>query len=200
MASVFRTTATWQGFLGSPGYSKLSFIDVVGTAGANGVTAATRTFFNAFANFIPSGATIQVAREVAEYDEVSGTLLGELAATSTPAIITGAAASVYSGGSGMFVGWRTGTIWQGRRVQGRTFLVPMSGINEANGTLTSAVIAAAQSAADALIADPSSVFAIWARRFTLGTDNKPHQTNGAAFQTQSAFIRDQASGLRTRRS
>lgn len=199
MASVFRTTATWQGFIGAPGYTKLSFIDVTGSAGADAVTAATRTFLNAFAAVLPQGASVQVAREVAEHDEVTGQLIGELAAASTPAIISGTAIGAYSGGSGLFVGWRTGTIWQGNRVQGRTFIVPAVGVNESNGTLTPAVIASAQSAGDALISDATTVFAIWAKRFTIGTDGKPHQTNGAAFQAQTAFVRDRASGLRTRR-
>lgn len=198
--SVFRTTATWQGFQGAPGYTKLSFIEVVGTAGADAVTAATRTFLAAFANALPTASTIQVAREVAEYDEVTGTLLQEISATTTPAVISGAANLAYAGGAGMFVGWRTGTIWQGRRVQGRTFIVPQAGIYFTDGTLTSTAISAAQSAADALIADPNSVFAIWAKRFTIGTDGKPHQTNGAAFQAETAYVRDVASGLRSRRT
>lgn len=199
MASVFRTTATWQGFIGAPGYTKLSFIGVVGTAGADAATAATRTFLNAFATWVPTGGTIQVAREVGEYDEVTGQLIGEIAAASTPAVINGTFAATYAGGSGAFIGWRTGTIWQGHRVQGRTFITPAGGIYEANGTLTSAAIATAQSAGDALIADSTTVFAIWAKRFTVGTDGKPHQTNGAAFQVQTAFMRDRASGLRSRR-
>lgn len=199
MASVFRTTATWQSFIGAPGYTKLAFINVVGTAGADAVVAATRTFMFAFAPSIPAGTTIQVAREVAEYDEVTGTLIGELAAATTPALITCTGAGNYAGGSGFFVGWRTGTIWQGHRVQGRTFIVPSVGGFEANGTLTSGQIAAAQSAGDALIGDATTTFAIWAKRFTVGTDGKPHQTNGAAFQTTTAFVRDRASGLRTRR-
>jgi hypothetical protein len=199
MASVFRTTATWQGFIGAPGYTKLSFIEVVGTAGADAVTLATRTFLNAFALEIPSGTTITVAREVGEYDEVTGQLIGELSASVTPTAITGGTSSPYAGGSGFFVGWRTASIWQGNRVQGRTFIVPAVGVNESNGTLTSALIATAQSAGDALIADPNTVFAIWAKRFAVGADGKPHQSNGAAFQATSAFVRDRASGLRSRR-
>jgi hypothetical protein len=199
MASVFRTTATWQGFIGAPGYTKLSFIEVVGTAGADAVVAATRTFLQAFVSYIPNSAVISIAREVGEYDEVGGQLIGEISASAAPANVTGTSALAYSGGSGLFVGWRTASIWQGNRVQGRTFIVPAAGVNEINGTLTPSVIAAAQSAGDALIADPNSVFAIWAKRFTIGTDGKPHQTNGAAFQATSAFVRDRASGLRTRR-
>lgn len=199
MASVFRTTATWQGFIGAPGYTKLSFISVVGTAGADAANAATRAFLFSFVPFIPSGATIAIAREVGEYDEVSGQLLGEVAGSTTPAIITGTASTAYSGGSGLFVGWRTGTIWQGNRVQGRTFIVPAVGVNETNGTLTPGAIATSQTAGDNLIADPNSTFAVWAKRFTVGTDGRPHQTNGAAFQVETAYVRDRASGLRTRR-
>jgi hypothetical protein len=201
MASVFRTTAVWQGFIGAPGYTKLSFLAVVGTAGADAATAATRTFLNAFATAMPSGTTIQVQREVGEYDEASGLLLGELTAAATPAPISGTSVNKYIGGSGLFIGWRTNTIWQGRRVIGRTFIVPQeSTAFDTDGTLTSSTLAGAQSAGNALIADANTTFAVWARLMTTGADGKPHQTNGAAFQVITSYVKDQASGLRSRRA
>ena len=201
MASVFRTTAEWQGFIGAPGYTKFSFLAVTGTAGADAAVAATRGFFLPLAPGLPSGLSIQVKKEVGEYDEVSGLLLGELSATASPAVINGASVAKYVGGSGIFVGWRTGTIWQGHRVIGRTFVAPYeSTAFDTNGTLTSSTIAAFQSAGDGLIADSSTTFAIWARKMTIGSDGKPHQTNGAAFQVLTAYVKDQASGLRSRRA
>lgn len=200
MASVFRVTAVWSGFLGAPGYTKFSFLNVVGTAGAGSVTNAARTFINSFAAAMPSGTTVQVAKEVGEYDEVTGQLIGELSATATPAPISGLSVAKYVGGSGLFIGWRTGAIWQGRRVIGRTFIVPQeSTIFDTNGTLVSATLASAQSAADAFIADSNSVLGVWSRIFTTDAAGKPHQTNGAAFQATTAYVRDQASGLRSRR-
>lgn len=199
MASVFQVTARWENFIGAPGYTKFHFLDVVGSAGAGSVTAAARTFLNAFAGTVPIGVTIQVAAEVPEYDEVTGTLLGEVVAGTLPALITGTAAGSYAGGAGAFVAWKTGTIWQGRRVQGRTFMVPQAGIFETNGTLSSAFITSATAAATSLINDPASTFAIWAKRFTV-VNGALTQTNGAAFQVTSALVRDQASGLRSRRT
>jgi len=199
MASVYRVTANWSNFLGAPGITKLSFIAATGDAGAVAATAAARAFFNGFAPTLPAGLQIQVSREVQEYDEATGTLLGEVVASVTPALVTGASAPAYAGGAGAFIGWKTGAIWQGRRVQGRTFMVPMAGIFEANGTPTSAYIASAQSVADALIADAGTTFAVWAKKFDK-TQDPPVQTNGAAFQVLSSVVRDVASGLRTRRS
>jgi hypothetical protein len=202
VASVFRTTAVWQNFIGAPGYTKFSFIEVTGDAGAVAATTAMRTFFNALLAFIPIGATVQVQPEVQEYDEVTGTLLSEIVASSTPAIVTGTAAGSYAGGSGMFIGWKTGTIWQGRRVQGRSFIVPAAGVFEANGTLTSATIAAVTSAGMSLINDPASTFAVWAKRMSAPTTppTKPTQIDGAAFQVLSVSVKDQASQLRSRRN
>jgi len=199
MASVFRVRATWTGFIGAPGLTQFSFLDIVGTAGADAATAAVRAFFNTQAAAIPALTGIQIEKEVAEHDEVSGQLIGEVVASTQLPQVSGTFAGAYAGGSGMFLGWRTGTIWQGHRVQGRTFMVPTGGIFENNGTLTGAASGAAQSAGDALIADANSVFAIWAKRFTIGTDGKPHQTNGAAFAVTSCHIPDQASQLRSRR-
>jgi len=202
MASVFRTTALWQNFIGAPGYTKFSFIEVTGDAGAVAVTAAMRAFFQTLVSFIPTAITVQVQPEVQEYDEASGVLLNETIASVTPAVVTGTGAGAYAGGSGMFIGWKTGSIWQGRRVQGRTFIVPATGAYDANGTLTTGAITALKSAGDALVADPSSVFAVWAKLMSTPTTpaEKPEQIGGAAFQVLSTLVRDQASQLRSRRN
>ena len=202
MASVFRTTAIWQNFIGAPGYTKFSFIEVTGDAGAVAATAAMHTFFQSLNAFIPALATVQVQPEIQEHDQASGALLSEIVASVTPAIVTGSGAGAYAGGSGMFVGWKTGAIWQGRRVQGRTFIVPAAGCFENNGTLTGAAITTLKSAADALVADPASVFAVWAKQYSKPTDPTvpPVQIGGAAFQVLTTVVRDQASQMRSRRN
>lgn len=199
MASVFRVTATWQNFTGAPGYSKFSFLEVSGDAGAIAVTAAVRTFLLAYVATLPSGLTIQVSPEVTEHDETTGALVGSMVASTTPQLITGGVVASYAGGAGAFIAWKTGAIWQGRRVQGRTFLAPLADVYEANGTLKQTFITASQNAATGLINDPGTVFAIWAKRYD-NTTTPPTQNNGAAFQVLSAVQRDQTSGLRSRRA
>lgn len=201
MASVWRVTAIWEQFLGAPGYSKFSFIELAGDAGAVAATAAVRAFFQALPAFLSAGITVQVQREIQEYDQATGVLLGEISASVTPAVVTGTAAGAWSGGSGAFIGWKTGQIWQGRRVQGRTFLVPLAAAYDTNGSLTAGFIAAAEAAGAALIADANSTFAVWAKQFTKPTvpGEKPQQIGGAAFQVQTGVVKDQASQLRSRR-
>lgn len=198
MASVYRVTATWQNFIGAPGYSKFSFLNVTTDTAAVAATASVRTFLATQAPNLPTGATIQVSAEVQQHDEVTGILVGEIVASATPAIITGANAAAYAGGAGAFVGWKTGTIWQGRRVQGRTFLAPLVQVFDTNGTLSPTFLANLQSAADAMISNPSTEFAVWAKVYDK-TVQPPVQINGAAFQTLTAVIKDRASGLRSRR-
>lgn len=198
MASVYRVTATWQNFIGAPGYSKFSFLQVTSDAAAVSATATVRSLFFALVAYIPNGATIQVSPAVQEYDEASGQLVGEIVASVTPALITGTGAGAYAGGAGAYISWKTGTIWQGRRVQGRTFLVPMVAIFDTNGTLAATPLATLQSAATAAITDASSVLAVWAKQWNK-TTNPPTQIGGAAFQATTALVKDQASQLRSRR-
>lgn len=198
MPSVYRVTAIWDNFAGGPGYSKFSFLDLGTDTANNAAGAALRTFFSSFTAELVNGSSITISREVQEYDEVTGLLLDESVMTVPPAPVQGTAAGGFAGGAGAFVAWKTGTIWQGRRVQGRTFLAPLVGVFDFNGSLIDTFLATAQGAADALIADPGSTLAVWAKVFNK-TVSPPVQTNGAAFQVTTSLVKDQTSGLRSRR-
>jgi hypothetical protein len=84
-------------------------------------------------------------------DDSTGALTGSWTAGSTPATVTGSSGSVYIAPSGLVVNWQTGTIVAGRRLRGKTFLVP--GPNgSADGTPTTANLSTLTTAATTLIA------------------------------------------------
>jgi hypothetical protein len=116
----------------------------------------------------------------------------------TPAIGIQNNTVVYTGGSGFVVDWITGAVWQGHKVRGRTFIVPSVLTNANDGTVLPAVVTAGQAAGAALIADPTTTFAVWAKKFD---DSKPpKQTAGALFAVTGAIVPDRSAQLRSRRS
>jgi hypothetical protein len=88
--------------------------------------------------------------------------------------------------------WLTGLVHQGRRVRGRTFLVPTANqFFDTNGTLAAAFLTNLRTAAAAYIATAVNP-AIWARP-------DPGTTNGAAFAVAAASVADKVAVLTSRR-
>lgn len=202
MASVFSVRAIWSGFQGAPGYSNFRFTGLGTDAANNAAGAAVRTFFGAMsANFL-TGWTITVQSEVTEWDVQTGLLVGVSTMTTPPSPVGGSATiTQYAGGSGLAISWHTNTIFAGRRVQGRTFIVPVVGVFETDGTLTTGAIASMKAAGDALIASGPGDFSIWAKTFSVVTPPaKPVQIGGATASVTSCTVKDMASQLRTRRT
>lgn len=201
MATVGRVEAIWQNFIGAPGYSRFTFDTVNTPADATTVTGKVRAFFFAIAALIPNGATVQVQAAVPTYDAQTGVLFGEVVAPSAPAIVTGtaSASAQYAGGAGAFVGWKTSNIWQGRRVQGRTFLVPLAGVSDTNGTITASALATLTAAANGLIAPGTPAFGVWAKKFLTNADGSQSQIDGSFFLGTGISVPDKTGILRSRR-
>lgn len=188
-----RVTAEWSGFSGAPGYTNFYF-DAFGPGDeADLEVARVRAFFGAFASFLPTGVNINVQREVAVLDEATGGLLGYGMATTTPTQVGGSAAGSYSMASGAVVTWNTDSLNRGRRIRGRTFLVPLAvGAYDTAGTLSSGFITAAGTAATNLIGDGTGPqLVIWSR--------PRGGTGGVAGPVTSYRVADRVSVLRSRR-
>lgn len=203
MASVFTTTATWSGFIGAPGYTKFHWIDLATTASYTAATDGMRAFFQALVPNLLTGWTITVSQTVQEYDAASAQLIAEHSAATIPAPVAGTAAlTAYAGGSGACVSWKCGSIYNGRRVQGRTFLVPLVGVFENNGTLNPSAITLIQTAGDNLINIALADFAVWAHTWLPPAvpGGRPVLAGGQGFSVQNCIVKDSASQLRSRRT
>lgn len=199
MPSVYRVGATWNGFQGSPGYTRFSWQELSSDTNRNAAGAAIRQFFFAQAAHFLTTWTITIDAEIQEFDMGTGQLIGAAAMPTVPSPVAGThSTAAYAGGSGYSVGWRTGEIFNGRRVQGRSFIVPAVDVYESNGTMTSTAIATATAAGNALIASGINGFSIWAKLMT--KDSPPVQIGGALYAVSSCIVKDQASQLRTRRT
>lgn len=186
----------WSGFTGGPGYTNLYFLNPEEPTLAIRNTTATRVkaWFDALKVMMPSVVTIQFPTEMDEIDTATGDLTNTLP-IDTIANAVGTQVGTYSAPTGACVNWATGQIVNGRRLRGRTFLVPLAGsIFQSDGTLNDANRTTMVTASTTLCSfQDNLVLAIWHRPTT------PGGTDGVAAQVSSASVTDKAAVLRSRR-
>jgi hypothetical protein len=199
MADVFTVSAVWNGFIGAPGYTRSRF-QLLATQGEIDVAVnKLRSFFVAIQAYISVGHSVKVQQTVMVHDMGTGLLLGEQLATSDPAVVNGTSSTAnWSGGVGAYVSWKTATIFDGRRVQGRTYLVPLRGTADVDGTLLNAAKTTLQAAADVFITGATSPV-VWAKQWDHSNPDKPHQVGGALAPITQAIVPDKTGILRSRR-
>lgn len=191
--SVLEYRVNWSTGGTNPGVSVLH--GRPSTAGGNGLAGQAladraRTFFDALKGVVGGGLVWDFPAEVTVLNTTTGVLEDAVAVTK-PANVTATGAGNYSALSGARIEWRTGAIVAGRRLRGRTFVVPLSvGQYDAVGTLATTCITTLQAAATGY-AD-ANVFSnarpcVWSR------------THGIQADITSVLIPDEASVLRSRR-
>lgn len=199
MADVHRITAIWQGFQGAPGYTKFSFMGLTDSASLTSAATAIRTFFEAIKTQLPNASTVQVQQTAQVYDMANGLLLREETIVSPPTATVGTAAggTLYSGGVGVYVTWLTSAVYNGHKVRGRSYLVPLVLGGAADGTLGTGTQTLVQTAANGLVTGQAGKFAIWSKTFT--EPPKPVQIGGGLSTVTSANVPDKTGILRSRR-
>lgn len=202
MVSLMRVTARWNGFPGAPGYSVFHLRDFDSGTGGNDIPTAAqagaaalriRGFFDAIKGILPSVATIQVSGEVEVVDSETGNLIDAVSA-GVPGVVTGGITGVYASPVGAVVNWRTGSVRNGRRLRGRTFIVPMAGSQFASGILLPAAQTTIQTAASAL-ADSTQTPDL----FVFGRPTSSGASDGVAAVVTGAQVPSLAAILRSRR-
>lgn len=191
--AIQRVTSVWTGFAGAPGYTNFYFM---GDAETGGIQAnfSVRMFWQEIRDRIPAGVTIATEAEHANIDESTGTITSYYTPEHEGAMsVAGSAAGGYSAPSGAVVGWNTDTVRAGRRVRGRTFIVPLGGnAYQSDGTLNPGVQTAIQDAANDLIASTlGNELVVWARPV--------NGAGGVAAPVVSARVPDMGAVLRSRR-
>ena len=185
MTDIQRIRVAWTGFPGAPGVSTF-YATTAATPMAN-----IRTFFNNIHPFLPSDVTLSFPGAGDVLDDVTGILTGSWSA-APPADVTGSGTGTYAAPVGAVVNWGTATIHRGRRMRGRTFLVPLNGPSFQNdGSLDSTVRAGLISGAQALIAAGPGNLLAWSRPISGG--------GGLSAAVTTANVPDLAAVLRSRR-
>lgn len=131
----------WSGSRIGQGFTvfNLNGTDASTSTEINAAAAAIRKWFQSFQATIPDDVTISFPSEILVKDPSTMELEGVKAVTA-PANVTGSFSSSYAANAGRLVKWQTGQVLGGRRITGRTFLVPSGGIFDVNGNVSGTVI------------------------------------------------------------
>lgn len=193
MAQIWRVVVTWSGGKIGTGYTNMFFNTGVSTAQA--AADAAREFWRAGTSIggaLPAGVTLAFPAVVDTIEATNGQLTSNTSITA-PAAITGADATAYSAVSGACVTWRTGEFVNGRRVRGRTFIVPLGGASyQTDGTLGASFLGTLNTAITALVA-AAPEFCVWRR------PTGPGAADGSSHVVAAGTVTDQASFLSSRR-
>lgn len=193
--------SNWSGATGGPGLTQLAIMFGAGASwtasNAQAAVDAVRKFWFAQNAQLPNEVSIQVQGTVDLYDQATGLLTGSVSAPTVPGVVAGLASGTYAGGVGYRFTWATGSINKGRRVVGRTYVVPCSsGMFDSDGTLSATNRSSMQAAGSTLLTDLSTAggqLVIWSRPPTIGV------ADGVVFGVASCQIADKTAILRNRR-
>lgn len=195
---IGRLKINWTGFTGAPGYTNLYFNDFsegsVTQAMVDGFRSRTDTLLGTIQTRLPSTVTVAVDPTVDIIDVPTGNLTRFMSTTPAAARV-GQGTGNYSAASGGVINWYTGGVRNGRRVRGRTFLVPFaSSALGPNGTLDDTLRTSLIGAIQTFIGPGANqgLLGIYARP-------KPGLSDGAWFAVTSFTHPDKVAVLRSRR-
>jgi hypothetical protein len=202
MAAIARVKLKWTGFNGAPGFSVFHFADfnlqdAAAWTNADADLAADR--IEAWADGIRRVCAAPVRLKVESDVEIIERETGQLATVVSAGIRAEMANPVttgnYSGPTGAVINWRTAGVRNGRRVRGRTFVVPCySAAYEANGSLTPEARLQLEGSSQELInAAGTPDIGVYAR------PTGPGATDGVWYVATSMSVPDMAAVLRSRR-
>lgn len=127
---IGRMRLNWTGFTGAPGYTNFYFRDFsegdLQQTMVTGFGSRLESLISTIQTRLPSTVTIQIDPTIDVIDVPSGDLTRSLSYTPLAARV-GQATGNYSAATGGVINWNTGGVRNGRRVRGRTFLVPFGG-------------------------------------------------------------------------
>lgn len=197
-----RVRCVWTGIPTGPGVSTFYF----GT-GVTSMTALT-AFFNNAINACPSSIKVTIPNVGDQVDETTGKIVGAWSGSGGAQVSAIGGSGAYAGQSGLCIDWLTSLVLDGRRRQGRTFIVPLISTSfDTDGTLSSGNITQYTTYATTLITAYAGEMKVFVRPLapqTAKPDNIPPIKArvghvGAAAQIVSARVPDIAATLRSRR-
>lgn len=96
------------------------------TDAATDITVPLNAFWTSMMAKMPDDFVITVPPDGAQIEDTTGALIGSWSG-GTGGTHTGSTTGSYTGGAGASIKWSTTTFIAGRRIAGRTFLVPLDG-------------------------------------------------------------------------
>jgi hypothetical protein len=187
--TVLEYSVQWTGGRIGTGFTNFHVVEFA-DAEVNTLGPAIRTWFNAIKGTVASNVTWTFPAEVRKYDTETGTLLEALPVTPEASLAASGSGS-YNAAAGRLVRWQTGSIVAGRRLIGRTFIVPTSNTGfGTNGEVSSSTISTDNTAHGVLLGALNSGdfkgLAVWSK------------TAGVARRINSGATLQKATVLRSR--
>lgn len=188
-----RTRLLWEGLSGGLGYS--NFYSRVADPGQHDPSLAAQdiaNFLNEIRLRIPGDVTWRFETDIPVISDVDGEAQDFLVLPAQPTFTQPGGSGTYAAPTGAVVTWNTGTTIGGRRLRGRTYLVPMvSSTFEGDGTLSASAITTLADAAAHLYSTNTAQHLVWSRP-------APGRA-GTSWPIQSHSVADKAAILRSRR-
>jgi len=157
MTNIQRIRVALTGFVGGPGVATFYALD------APTALPSLRTLWGALAVSMPTSVSIKVLASGDTIEDTTGVLVGAWAAADAAGVV-GADGSTYPAPVGACISWLTSTIFDGKRLKGRTFVVPMGGGSyQLDGTINAANITTFTNAAQAYVAAQVANALVWHR-------------------------------------
>jgi hypothetical protein len=164
VAPIYQVVWEWNGSAGLPGFTNL-FYDASASSPTDALAACTksRLLISGIGAVMPSTVTMSLRNDVRVLNDVDGTLINIYTVVG-PANVVGTIADRYSEASGGVIDWLTNTVHGTRRMQGRTFVVPLSSLAyDGAGKLAATTVTALGTAAEAMRTATGPVFGVWGR-------------------------------------
>lgn len=198
MADLARVTVNWSGFTGAPGFTNLYFRNatpgIIDQAVVDAAVTKVDAWLAAWQARLPNTVTVQTDSAIEVIDDTNGELQGFFQATVGAARV-GTGTGNYSAASGAVANWYTDAVRNGRRIRGRTFLVPVAGsFLASNGSLDDTSLTGLRaSTATFISATGASRLVVW------GRPTAPAATDGVSAEVTAFTIPDKAAILSSRR-
>jgi hypothetical protein len=193
--TFIRVKINWTGFVGSPGYTNLNFEHIVDGAWTqpevDAAVAKAQTWLTAQRAYFPPAVTTGIDPAVSEHNEQTGEVESFWQVTPNTAVAGTSASTNFTSGAGYCITWSTAGVRNGRRVRGRTFVVPVSSSSfEADGSLANANRTAWLAQATTLAGDSDNVrLGIFAHTpGALIPDGGIYDVIGASIRDRPAFL------------
>ena len=169
MATIARVRIGSSGYPGGPGVSTFYGID-----GATLATELQNLYFN-LASYVPTDLSFSIPQTGDTIEDTTGVINGQWAGAVFPPI-PGTSVGIYAAPVGALFRWTTGVIADGKRVRGRTFLVPtVSSVFNTSGQVLPSVVASLDQGLGLFVTATAGNMVIWHRPFKgeVGTPTDP---------------------------
>lgn len=130
MVTMSRVRVNWNGFPGAPGINTFYFADPAIAL------PPLHALYTSLAPRVPMDVALTIDSSGDTIDSLTGKVNGQWAAAAQPGI-QGSSNMLYASPAGVLLKWGTSAITDGRRIRGKTFLVPMAPSNFDAGGNTS---------------------------------------------------------------